>query len=88
LECRETGFEVASGATVTYHCTNAKVGTYPAALEKPNDVSLIIQRHPAVRRHPSILAPKFTPTVALEHVILWEPRQGVVPNGLGGIVIN
>jgi hypothetical protein len=88
LECRETGFEVADGAAVTYHCTNAKVGAYPTALEKPNDIPLIIQSHPAVRRDAGILAPKFPPTVALEHVILWEPRQGVVPNGLGGIVIN
>jgi hypothetical protein len=88
LECRKTGFEVADWAAVTYHCANAKVGAYPTTLEKPNDASLIIQSHPAVRCDASILAPKFTPTVALEHVILWKPRQGVIPNGLGGIVVN
>jgi hypothetical protein len=88
LESRETGREIADRATVTSYDTNAKVGAYPAALEKPHDVSLIIQSHPAVRCDTSIVAPKFTPTVALEHVILWESRQGVIPNGLGGIVVK
>jgi hypothetical protein len=88
LEGRETGFDVADGAAVTYHYANAEVSADPAALKKPNDLSLIVQRHPAVRPDTSILAPKFTPAVALEHVIFWEPRQGVVPNGLGGSVVK